>query len=62
MQCIDLLTKYSDPHSAIQANGANEKSVDTQKKEKTWTSIDRLNMSLGMIYALCKHALGNGIK
>ncbi|GFH15117.1 kinesin-like protein, partial [Haematococcus lacustris] len=28
----------------------------------TWTSVDRLNMSIGLLYALCNHALDSGIK
>lgn len=27
----------------------------------TWTSVDRLNMSIGLLYALCNHALENGV-
>lgn len=28
----------------------------------TWTSVDRLNMSIGLLYALCNHALDSGIR
>jgi kinesin family protein 4/21/27 len=27
-----------------------------------WTSIDRLNMSIGLLFALCTHALDSGIR
>ncbi|EFJ50779.1 inversion kinesin InvA [Volvox carteri f. nagariensis] len=28
----------------------------------TWSSVDRLNMSIGLLYALCNHAIENGIR
>lgn len=28
----------------------------------TWSSVDRLNMSIGLLYALCNHAIESGIR
>jgi kinesin family protein 4/21/27 len=36
--------------------------AEEDKRIIPWTSIDRLNMSIGLLYALCTHALDNGIR
>ena len=62
MQRIAALSKNVLPLCQIQAIGAKDKSEGLQKKEKTWTSIDRLNISLGLLHAMSAHALDNNIK
>lgn len=34
----------------------------TKDNTITWSSVDRLNMSIGLLYALCNHAIENGIR
>ena len=35
---------------------------DKDKDVITWSSVDRLNMSIGLLYALCNHALDSSIR
>lgn len=44
----------------VQEEGKEEKAKEGQTI--TWTSVDRLNMSIGLLYALCNHALDSGIR
>lgn len=42
-----------------------EKLKETEEKDKdiiTWTSVDRLNMSIGLLYALCSHARESAVR
>ena len=41
---------------------AGGKGTSSGENVTQWASIDRLNMSIGLLYALCTHALDNGIK
>ncbi|KAG2492591.1 hypothetical protein HYH03_009252 [Edaphochlamys debaryana] len=40
---------------AVAAEAAKDNTI-------TWSSVDRLNMSIGLLYALCNHAIENGIR
>ncbi|GIL52093.1 hypothetical protein Vafri_8067 [Volvox africanus] len=58
------------PHTSVRpalAEGLTEEQAlaaaeATKDNTITWSSVDRLNMSIGLLYALCNHAIENGIR
>ncbi|GLC45429.1 hypothetical protein PLESTB_000619800 [Pleodorina starrii] len=58
------------PHTSVRpalAEGLTEEQAlaaaeSTKDNTITWSSVDRLNMSIGLLYALCNHAIENGIR
>ncbi|GFR41808.1 hypothetical protein Agub_g2578 [Astrephomene gubernaculifera] len=58
------------PHTSVRpmlADGLTEEqalaAAEASKDNTiTWSSVDRLNMSIGLLYALCNHAIENGIR
>mmetsp|Transcript_2102 Transcript_2102/g.5351 ORF Transcript_2102/g.5351 Transcript_2102/m.5351 type:complete len:931 (+) Transcript_2102:94-2886(+) len=56
-------TSARPPLEAVAAAETEAGKENNQGPEVTpWTSIDRLNMSIGLLFALCTHALDNGIR
>jgi len=53
------------PHNSVRPQldeaGAGPDGERTEADVITWTSVDRLNMSIGLLYALCNHALENDV-
>lgn len=50
------------PHNSVRPQLVEEEQEEQPGSVITWTSVDRLNMSIGLLYALCIHANDSGIK
>jgi len=49
------------PHNSWRPSMGVVTEDDDGMSPVVWTSVDRLNMSIGLLYALCNHALDEGI-
>lgn len=56
------LVMNEDGVESAQAPAAAPADEPNKDNVITWSSVDRLNMSIGLLYALCNHAMDSGVR